>query len=323
MVDDNVYEKVCMNPKEKEFNLVRRFLIYQSERFNFIQNGIMILAFTFSAASYSRICRGAEGFISLDVFFTGFLISLAFFFLLRVFDEFKDAKDDAKYRPYRAVPRGLISLKEVGWIGFFTIIFQIVINCFFLPEMLWAYFLGLGYILLMAKEFFVPEWLRTRPIMYLVSHMFVMPLIDFYTTGLDWINAGVQAPRGLIFFLIVTFLNGIVIEIGRKIRAKEAEEEGVETYSALYGAKKATISWLIILFITFIFAMVAVYFAGFGQYAQWFLILFLGLSSFPAFRFLKTKKQKHAKQIELSAGVWTIAMYLTLGGVPMLIKLFL
>jgi 4-hydroxybenzoate polyprenyltransferase len=47
-------------------------------------------------------------------------------------------------------------------------------------------------------------------------------------------------PNGLIIFLIVTFLNGVVIEIGRKIRAKEAEEVGVETYSYLWEKSEDT-----------------------------------------------------------------------------------
>ena len=86
----------------------------------------------------------------------------------------------------------------------------------------------------MAKEFFVRDWLREHPIAYLVSHMMIMPVIDFYTTGLYWNNNSTNMPNGLIIFLIVTFLNGVVIEIGRKIRAKEAEEVGVETYSYLW-----------------------------------------------------------------------------------------
>jgi 4-hydroxybenzoate polyprenyltransferase len=306
---------------EKDKSLIERFWIYQSERFPFFQHGLMILTFTFSAVSYSRICRGETGFISPINFIIGAITSFCFFFLLRVFDEFKDAEDDANFRPYRPVPRGLISLKEIGWIGFGVIILQISLNFAIMPVMLWAYVIGLAYMGLMTKEFFVSSWLKSHPIVYMVSHMAIMPMIDFYTTGLDWINAGMKAPHGLVFFLIVTFLNGIVIEIGRKIRSKEAEEYGVETYSTLWGSKRATVIWLVTLFITFIFANAASYFAGFGSTALIFLIIFIALCSFPALRFIKTQNQSDAKKIELAAGIWTIGMYLTLGAVPMIINL--
>jgi hypothetical protein len=42
----------------------------------------------------------------------------------------------------------------------------------------------------MTKEFFVPEWLKKRPIVYMVSHMAIMPLIDLYATACDWLAGG-------------------------------------------------------------------------------------------------------------------------------------
>jgi 4-hydroxybenzoate polyprenyltransferase len=188
--------------------------------------------------------------------------------------------------------------------------------------MLWAYGIGLGFIAIMTKEFFVSKWLKSHPIVYMLSHMAVMPVIDFYTTGLDWINAGAKAPEGLIFFLLVTFLNGLVIEIGRKIRAEEAEEHGVETYSFLWGAKKATVVWLSLLGLTFVIANLASYFAGFGNQAILGFVGLLAGCAMPALKFLKTNAQPDVKKIELAAGIWTIGMYLTLGAVPMLVALF-
>ena len=40
------------------------------------------------------------------------------------------------------------------------------------------------------------------------------------------------APPALGWFLAVTFLNGLVVEVGRKMRAPSDEEPGVETYTA-------------------------------------------------------------------------------------------
>src|SRR5262249_27120361 len=85
----------------------------------------------------------------------------------------------------------------------------------------------------------VAEWLKKRHILYMVSHMAIMPLVDFYATACDWWPTGEGAPRGLIWFVVVSYFNGMVIEIGRKIRGPQDEEVGVNTYSALWGMRTA------------------------------------------------------------------------------------
>jgi hypothetical protein len=42
---------------------------------------------------------------------------LTFFFQLRACDEVKDAEDDRLYRPERAIPRGLVSLRLIVWLA--------------------------------------------------------------------------------------------------------------------------------------------------------------------------------------------------------------
>ena len=91
----------------------KRIFQYQKERFPVLGHGVLISAFTFSAVSYSRICRGAEGFIPIKDFLIGIWATITLFMLVRIFDEFKDKEDDAKYRSYLPVPRGLVSLKEL------------------------------------------------------------------------------------------------------------------------------------------------------------------------------------------------------------------
>lgn len=303
--------------EEKDLSIFKRFWIYQSERFPVFSYGLMVLTFAFSAMSYSKILRRDFDF-SILTLLIGAMTSFGYFFLLRIFDEFKDADDDAKYRPYRAVPRGLVSFKELKGLATIIIGLQCFLNAVFIPKMLWIWGLVIIYMFVMAKEFFVRDWLRKHPISYLVSHMMIMPVIDFYTTGLDWNNNSTNIPNGLIIFLIVTFLNGVVIEIGRKIRAKNAEEIGVETYSYLWGEKGATITWLCVLFTTFIFANVACFYAGFGKMTFIFLVFFLIFCAIPALKFLKTREQKIAAKIETMAGIWTLGMYLSLGGLPMI-----
>lgn len=298
-----------------------RLYQYQKERFPFLMNGLMIIAFTFSAASFSRLCRDENGFIALYVFVAGAVTSFLFFFLLRIFDEFKDYEKDCTCQPYRPVPRGLITLKELKWLALGIILFIIILNTFLMPVMLVSVALVMTYMFFMTKEFFVKQWLIKHPLTYLWTHMLIMPLIDFYTTGLDWLNEGIQPPEGLIFFLLVTYFNGVIIEVGRKIKCKETEETGVETYSALYGLHKATIGWLGVLIVTYVLAIKACLAAGSGIICILVLTFFVILCAAPAMLFYHFKTTNWSKGIEISSGIWTVAMYLTLGGVPMAIQL--
>ena len=85
----------------------------------------------------------------------------------------------------------------------------------------------------------------------MTSHMLILPLVDLYATACDWWVAGLrQPPPGLYWFLVVSYLNGLVIEIGRKTRAPADEEHGVETYSALWGTNGAVRAWLLTVLVT-------------------------------------------------------------------------
>lgn len=304
--------------RESERNILIRLWVYQKERFPLAGYLPLVAAFTFSAASYSRICRGGEGFVPWTRLFAGIATSFGIFLLLRLFDEFKDAEDDAAFRPYRPVPRGLVTLRELGWLIAAVIAAMMILNAVLMPVMLPALVLALGYILIMWREFFVREWLRRHAVAYMVTHMMIMPLTDFYTTGLDWMNEHTAMPGGLFLFLLVTFLNGCVIEIGRKIRNPADEEKGVETYSFLWGANRAVCIWLAILTVTAVLAFLCCAAAGYGLAALPFLVLCWLGCAMPGLLFRKTGR--YAAKIETAAGVWTVCMYLLIGGIPMLLE---
>jgi len=301
---------------------LKRFYIYQKERFPILGHGLLVASFSFSAIAYSRICRGAAGFVDWKTFIIGIFTTISLFFLVRIFDEFNDADDDAKYRRELAVPRGVISFYELKITGIIIVIFQIGLNLFFFPKMLIIYFVVIGYLLLMGKEFFVSKWLKKHQFWYVTSHMFIIPLIDIYASGLDWFLAGVPPPKGLLFFFAVSYMNGIVLEIGRKIRIPQKESEGVLTYTSMLGTNRAVILWIFILFITLALSFAASDFAGYGLISLIILGFVFLLCTLPAFIFLKNRSEKLSKMIEYASALWTIAMYLTLGGGPMISKLF-
>lgn len=296
-------------------NFFSRLWIYQSERFPVFQHGILIIAFTFSSINYSLNSRFGNGTPDLSIWITGGITAFLFFFLLRLFDEFKDAEEDATYRPYRPVPRGLISFNELKILIVVSILIIFSLNALFASTMIPIILGVLIYLTFMTKEFFIPKWLKSHPVIYMVSHMFIMPLFDLYTTGLDWHLQQADPSIYLLLFLIISFFNGMVIEIGRKIRSKDQEEVGVETYSFLWGEKKSTLVWLLILLIVFLLSFLCMWVLNYNLLEIIVLFLIFIFTVFIGTRFYLFPTSKHAKHIEIISGIWTLSMYLLLGGV--------
>jgi len=303
---------------ENHLSLYKRLYIYQRERFPVVAHGLMITAFTFSAISYSRICRGLEGFISIQNFMIGIFTSFTFFLLLRIFDEFKDKEEDAQFRTYLPVPRGLVTLRELKYLGWVVALLQLTVIAAFQSQMLGLYFIIIAYLLLMSKEFFVADWLKQRQLLYIISHMMIIPLIDLYSSGLDWELSGGSMHLGIAWFMLVSFINGLVLEFGRKIRTKDSEEEGVISYTKLYGTRPAVWIWLGLLSSTLLAAIAAVYYAGYSHGPVVVLMTFYVVSIVPALSFIMQPTDRKAKFIEYASGIWTALMYLSLGAIPMI-----
>jgi len=294
---------------------VRRFWTYQQERFPILAHGPLILAFSLCAVCFSSLLRGAERFPAWPVIAVAFLSSFFSFLHLRLADEFKDFEEDSRYRAYRAVPRGVVTLRELGFLWVLTGILQLALalslSIWLVPLLLliWVY------VGLMSHEFFCRSWLKTHPFTYMWTHMFIMPLIDFYATACDWMIASGRPPSGLYWFVLVSFLNGFIIEIGRKIRAPADEEIGVETYSVLWGRSGAVNAWLFAMALTGVSALIAVNKIGFLVPVAIVLgSLFTG-SVFIALRFLRTPR--NGKAFEILSGIWTLSLYLFLGVIPL------
>jgi 4-hydroxybenzoate polyprenyltransferase len=156
--------------------------------------------------------------------------------------------------------------------------------------------------------------------LYMLSHMFIIPLADIYASGYDWKLAGLAPRAGLLFFFGVSYCNGIVLEIGRKLRAPEAEETGVETYTRLWGMKAALGAWLLALTTNCALAVAAVSYAGAYKVIP-FLTGFYVLAIIPWALFLRRPSRKLSKLIEGVSLVWALAMYLAIGGIPQLINM--
>ena len=300
-------------------NSLSRWWIYQRERFPLLAHGPLVAAFSFSAVAYSSLLRGVAALPDPFAWMVAFLTSLAFFMQLRIADEFKDFDDDLRYRPYRPVPRGLVSLRELGVIGVALALVQLLLAFWLHTSLLLMLAITWLYLALMSHEFFVSDWLKARPVTYMWSHMLIMPLIDLYASACDWMVAGHHQLRlGLLWFLLVSFFNGMVIEIGRKIRVPEDEEHGVETYSVLWGCRKAVKVWLLVLLVTAISAAIAAAQIDFLLPVVTVLIVLYATALWLARQFLRHPQSGAGKRFEWLAGAWTLCMYLSLGAGPLL-----
>lgn len=298
-----------------------RWWIYQRERFPLVAHGLLIAAFSASAVSFSALLRGASPPPAAVSYLTAFATSFLLFLQLRIADEHKDLEEDRAHRPYRPVPRGLVTLRELFWVAAAAAVVQFALAAWLSWMLVGLLLLTWTYLALMTKEFFVRDWLIARPVTYLWTHMLILPLADLYATACDWLHAGTSAPAGLSWFIAVSFFNGVALEIGRKIRAPGDEEAGVRTYSRLWGRRSATMVWLGALGTTAVCASLAASRIAFLFPVTLTLTILLLLAVALASSFLRRPDTARARRLDHFSGLWTILLYLMLGIIPLAAKL--
>ncbi len=298
-------------------SLMNRFWIYQSERFPLKKTVPLLLVF--SAASICVSARLAERPLpDWLAFVVGFVLAMCLFFQMRVCDEFKDAEDDRRYRPERPIPRGLVSPAEVLGLGLLTLPIAVAAAWLWYPPVLWCLLIVWMWLSAMTAEFGVPSWLKARPILYLLSHMAIMPLIDLFLTSIEWLPAG-GAPSQLWLFLALSFVNGCVLEIGRKLWAPENEIEGVDTYSALWGPRKATIIWLCCLLLSYALLVGTAFATGVGWISMVIGAFVLVPCMLGAQSYVRAPTAEAQERMDTISGLWVFFCYATAGFLPLLI----
>lgn len=299
---------------------LNRWLIYQKERFPLIQYGAIVAAFSYSALCVSRMMRGAEGLPDIWAFVAAYLCSLILFFQLRVADEFKDHEEDCRYQPERPVPRGLVKLKELAVLGFLGAAIQAALTMTYHQNLLLPLALTWLYFALMSVEFFVGDWLKKRPFTYLWTHMLILLFVDVFITAFDWMKGTALPPSGLWLFLAVSFCNGVIIEIGRKIKSVNEEKPGVTSYTSAWGSRPAAFAWLAAIAISGFLAIATAAKLGFALPIIVLVSLLFAGAGIVTFKFVKHPTT--GKPFESFSGLWTLITYLALGTVPSMVSTF-
>ena len=343
-----------INSKKSIIQYIKNFKIYLNERFPLGKNSFFVLIFTLSGYIYTGLLYNSKIIKPILLkeinrasllwdkeidkvpiiwykLLPLFIIIFMFFFQLRITDEFKDYEEDLKYRSYRPVQRGVISLKTLRKIGIATVIVQIILAHIINPKLIYFMLLVWIYMFLMTKEFFIKNWLTEKILIYALSHVVIMIFItlvivkgtgyilqDHFSETLYLLLEKYQKNIfiGLIPLFALNYLNGIVLEIGRKTRRADEEEHGVQTYSKLWGRKKA----VIILSLLFIIEYLLVILGLTHTYKEYFffgeltLLVILIVSIYFMVKFLK--KDLSGKIVETVSGLWIIFSSMSLGLLP-------
>jgi 4-hydroxybenzoate polyprenyltransferase len=295
--------------------LAQRLWLYQAERFPVLKHGAAIAAFALSGASLPFLFR--DPFDALDPWplIVAVAVSFLLFLQLRIADEHKDFEDDRRFRPERPVPRGLVRLGELRRVAFGAAPAQALLAWSLDPALLIPLALAWGWMALMTVEFFAPRTLKARPVLYLVSHMAVTPLIALFAVACGLSSGDPPAPvfaQALAAFLALAFANGLALEVARKSWAPQSEREGVETYSKLWGPGAAaattcaavTAALALVGFIAFLADLPIWFSAAAAAPAA------LGAGAAGAYGMRPTPRR--AETLERSAGLWALASSLLL-----------
>jgi acyl-CoA synthetase (AMP-forming)/AMP-acid ligase II/4-hydroxybenzoate polyprenyltransferase len=294
-----------------------RLAAYSRERFPVLKHGILIASFYSSNHFLAQILEQPGRVLTYDLgSILGVLSLFLLFFHLRVFDEHKDFAEDSVHYPHRVLQRGIISLRELRWLGGAAILMQLLMAALWRPMpqpgALIAVLAALGFSILMLREFFVPKFLKRHFLLYATSHLMIMPLLAMivfsYTTG-DYFW---RAPGWFWLYACVGFFVTFNWEISRKIRAPEQEIDGVDSYTRLLGVTGA--AWWVLAMRLVDTALVMLV----GWYLQasvWFYLALVGLflGCLVGFvQYLKHQTPQTAGRMETWAGLYIIAFDLIL-----------
>lgn len=299
-------------------SLMSRIWTYQAERFP-LKKTVPLLA-VFSAASIcaSATLSGRE-LPGVGAFITGFIVAMALFFQMRVCDEVKDFDDDMRYRPDRPIPRGLVSMRGVVVSGVVTVPVAVLAVWLWHASVLWLLLLVWIWLTAMTFEFGFPSFLKARPVLYLISHMAIMPLIDILLTGIEWVPSSGGSPY-LWLFIALSFVNGCVLEIGRKLWSPVNEIDGVETYSRLWGATRASMVWVGCILLSFCLLWAV----GTVTQSGWFIAplgaIMVGLCILRARVYARSPTPDAQDKMDAVAGFWVLTCYALAGFAPLIVR---
>lgn len=307
--------------KEKKYNIFQRLYVYQKERFPVVTFalyiaciviGVFFITDAYAAKESGKFLKNSvetifynrDYFKMIPMFIAGFLQ----FFMVRVIDEHKDFEEDSKFRNYRPVPRGLISLKVLKVLFVISFIAQFLITTLWGGSLLLLVILWCA-VLLLANDFFIKDFIDRHILVGVILDEAIMPVLALLMASFcveEHLLFYLLGNTGFIYLVYLTYVISWIVELARKIRCKKDEEKGVKTYTQVFGIPKAVL--LLGLFEMFAYMLQTTLLNR--NYDTDCLFIFLTVMVINVL-FVLTENRFFSKLVELVANVYIIVVYLS------------
>lgn len=290
----------------------RRLKLYLDERFPLSTHAVVVFAFFFSNYFLAeRLVHPGNAVLGWRAI-AGMVAVLLSFFLLRIFDEFKDYSRDVIAHPDRVVSRGIMPLSELRLMGWGVVGVLGLCNAFLGWQVFATYLLVITFALLMFKEFFVGEWLNRHIVLYALSHQVFTPLLCLYVYSIAAFQAGGTWHAVFWLQLAMGAGTGLGWEMSRKVRMPEDEHPQIDTYSKHFGPMGASTMAYAVLVSGAVCASFAGIQAGFPGYAFGLLGLGWIVATVGFVRFWLKPTPKGAKGLDNWAAVLMLLCYIAI-----------
>jgi 4-hydroxybenzoate polyprenyltransferase len=291
----------------KKNNFLFKLYSYQKERFP-----LAVLLFTTLAVVLSSLAVSISPGIALgELLYKSIfplIAGIIFMFNIRVLDELKDLEFDNKNHIGRPVQRGLITLKSLFVINFSLILLLILINIFISIYAIIFLLFSILYSFLAGLDFFSNK-IRTKFLLYNFLCSIQLLFFQFYIYYLIG-NMDIFTNFITYFHLAFVTFNSGIIEVGRKLKVKQNEGNGKDTYSSQMGKKSSAILFFLLGFFTLLFFFYTMVLLK----ASTFLVM-IGLTVFLILMgsivfYLSSEKPISEKIIALSGIIFYITLHL-------------
>ncbi|MGK5091965.1 UbiA family prenyltransferase [Deltaproteobacteria bacterium TL4] len=274
----------------------KAWFTYTKERFGCLNHFFLVGGLSLSGMS---IASDAFSPVGVSISFT---LLLAFFYQLRLMDEYKDYDKDVLANPGRPLPRGLLDKERVA-----TVIKGLQIILLILPVLLLIlvpdltnaalmYLVTMGYLWLMYEEFFMKDWLSTQTLIDVALHQVIVVLFCVFPALT--VN-GDNLFNPLAWYYGITVVGGFLcFEISRKLDPNK--HKVLKTYLSLYGPKK---TYALVIAVTLIAALGA-YLTGY-HFLWAFEIVMVAVASLIVLKPEKFKLVEMVAMLSVAAHVWS------------------
>ena len=209
-------------------NLVCRFFVYLKERFPVFIIVLYSVLFVAVTACFLRLEWLPSYVLAWSRFWLVVLTIFLFFLRLRLVDEIKDNEYDLVNHPERPVARGLLKVAELKKIIIFILVLEVFLQFFNSFQGIVFYIVAALYSVLMAKEFFIKNYLTSHLLVALFLHQIIFVVYVFYAiSSLAGIFSLPVGPS-LLSLVFLLFSQPLLFELGRKLDHRR-DSQGLAT----------------------------------------------------------------------------------------------